>query len=93
MSNSIFEEVSSNLGDVSPEMVEIIYKDYVKTLSKEMSKSPDREMYLPKFGKIAPSIIKIKKRLRMFFKLRHVEKTQKMINTIRSLRNNKNKRK
>lgn len=93
MSNSIFDEVSNNLGDVSPETVEIIYKDYVKMLSKEMSKSPDREMYLPKFGKICPSIIKIKKRLRLFFKLREVEKTKKMINTIRSLRNNKNKRK
>jgi hypothetical protein len=87
----IFEEVSNNLGDVSPEMVEIIYKDYIKTISKEMSRSPDREIYLPKFGKICPSILKIKRRLRLFFKLRHVEKTKKMINTLRSLKNNKRK--
>lgn len=87
----IFEEVANNLGDVTPEMVEIIYKDYVKTITKEMSVSPDREIYLPKFGKICPSVLKIKRRLRLFFKLRHVEKTKRMINTLRSLKNNKRK--
>ena len=87
----IFEEVANNLGDVTPEMVEIIYKDYVKTITKEMSVSPDREIYLPKFGKICPSILKIKRRLRLFFKLREVEKTKRMINTLRSLKNNKRK--
>lgn len=91
MVSNLFEEVADNLKDVSPEMVEIIYKDYVKTISKEMSKSPDREIYLPKFGKICPSVLKLKQRLRVFFRLRKVEKAKKMINTIRSLKNNKRK--
>lgn len=86
---NIFEEVAHNLGNISAEEVQKIYQDYVRTVSKEMSASPAREIYFPKFGKFSPSILKIKKRLKIFFKLREVEKTKKMINTLRILKNKK----
>jgi hypothetical protein len=86
---NIFEEVAHNLGNISAEEVQKIYQDYVKTVSKEMSASPAREIYFPKFGKFSPSVLKIKKRLKIFFKLREVEKTKKMINTLRILKNKK----
>jgi hypothetical protein len=86
---NIFEEVAHNLGNISAEEVQKIYQDYVRTVSKEMSASPAREIYFPKFGKFSPSVLKIKKRLKIFFKLREVEKTKKMINTLRILKNKK----
>jgi len=86
---NIFEEVAHNLGNISAEEVQKIYQDYVRTVSKEMSVSPAREIYFPKFGKFSPSVLKIKKRLKIFFKLREVEKTKKMINTLRILKNKK----
>jgi hypothetical protein len=86
---NIFEEVAHNLGNISAAEVQKIYQDYVRTVSKEMSASPAREIYFPKFGKFSPSVLKIKKRLKIFFKLREVEKTKKMINTLRILKNKK----
>jgi hypothetical protein len=85
---SIYKEVAERL-NVDKKLVEDIYRDYVTHLRKEMVARPEREMYLEKFGKFVPNVLKLKKKLRIAFKLRQKEKVKKIINTLKQLNYNK----
>lgn len=89
---NIYKEVADSMGgEVSEKEVRDIFINYIKTINKEIKKNPEREIYFPKFGKWVIGENKIKKRLRIFFKLRQVEKTKKMIKILRTIKKSRGK--
>ena len=80
----LFREVANEEG-ITEKEVEEIYRLYLNAVKEATKKNPEREIYLEKFGKITPSIWKIKQRLKEAFKHRRVEVVKKHISTLRKL--------
>jgi hypothetical protein len=80
----IYNTVAERLG-IDPKEVELIYKDYTSIIRKEMLLTPEREIYMEKFGKFVPSIFKLKNKLRAAFKKRNKERVKIIINTLKQL--------
>lgn len=80
----LFQIVSDKL-NISKKEVEVIYKDYVSLVRKEMINNPHREIYFYQFGKFVPSVLKIKNKLKKEFYKRNKEKVTTLIKTLRNL--------
>lgn len=80
----IFRKVSEELG-ISEQEVEKIYRIYLNEIRKETKKNPEREIYFEKFGKLVPSLGKIKARLKEAFNKRDEVKVKRHILTLRNL--------
>ena len=82
----IYKEVAEEL-NISEKEVEKIYALYIAAVRKEIKERPEREIYMDYFGKLVPSINKLKKQLRIQFKKRNIPKTKYYLNAVRKLNN------
>ena len=80
----IYAEVAKRL-NLNKQEVEVIYRDYIYHVKKEMLLHSEREIYFEQFGKLIPSIFKLKKKLRAAFKVRNQKKVKNLINTLKQL--------
>lgn len=84
----IYKEVADRL-NIDKKEVELIYKDYIQHVRAEMLRNPTREIYFEQFGKLTPNIHKLKRKLKVAFKLRDAVRVKKFINIIRQLNHTK----
>jgi hypothetical protein len=80
----IYNEVAKRL-NINKQEVEIIYRDYIHYVKKEMLLHSEREIYFEQFGKLIPSIFKLKKKLKAAFKVRNKKKVTNLIKTLKQL--------
>lgn len=82
--DNIYTQVAERL-NINKKEVEEIYKDYIGHVKKEMLSHSEREIYFEQFGKLIPSIFKLKRKLRAAFKTRNQKKVKNLINTLKQL--------